>query len=89
MSSLNALRVDTVILTGTTTSGCVRATAVDSFSYNFNTVVVEECVFDRSLISHKVSLFDLNAKYADVVDLKTVTEYLNRIGAAEAVAPVG
>lgn len=86
MSHLNALRVDTVILVGTTTSGCVRATAVDAFSYNFATVLVEECVFDRSMISHKVTLFDLSAKYADVVDLRSAVAYMDMVGASVAAA---
>lgn len=58
---------DTVILAGCTTSGCIRATAVDAFSYNFRTIIPEECVYDRIQASHDVGLFDLDAKYADVV----------------------
>jgi nicotinamidase-related amidase len=69
VSHLNALGVDSLIVTGTSTSGCVRATVVDAFSFNYPTVVVEECCFDRGEVSHKVSLFDMNAKYADVISL--------------------
>ncbi len=83
MSYLTALRIDMLVITGTTTSGCVRATAIDSFSYNLNTAVVEECVFDRGLTSHKVTLFDLSAKYADVVKLSEVQEYFDQIGEGE------
>lgn len=72
---LTERRIDQVILTGTSTSGCVRATAVDAWSYNFNAAVVEECVFDRGQTSHKMALFDMNAKYADVVSLAEVQEY--------------
>ena len=59
--------VDTVIVTGCTTSGCVRATAVDAFSYNFHVLVPEECVYDRSPTVHAVNLFDIAQKYADVM----------------------
>lgn len=72
-------QVDTVIVTGMTTSGCVRATAVDAFSYNYRVIVPEECSGDRAVVSHKVSLFDMHMKYADVVPLKAVEEYLDRL----------
>lgn len=88
ISYLTALHIDTLIITGTTTSGCVRATAIDSFSYNLNTVVVEECVFDRGITSHKVTLFDLSAKYADVVKLREVQEYFDKIGEGKGVDEV-
>ncbi|MDX1748558.1 MAG: isochorismatase family protein [Halobacteriales archaeon] len=65
-------RVDTVIVTGMTTSGCVRATAVDAFSYNYRVVLPIECVADRCGISHEISLFDLDMKYADVRPLEEV-----------------
>jgi nicotinamidase-related amidase len=65
-TSLVQQGVDTVVVAGETTSGCVRASAVDSYSFGFHTVIAEECVFDRSVLSHKVSLFDLHHKYADV-----------------------
>ncbi len=70
-------QVDTVIVTGMTTSGCVRATVVDAFSYNFIVVIPEECVGDRGIVSHKVSLFDMHMKYADVVPLSEVIRYLD------------
>lgn len=60
--------VDTVILTGMTTSGCVRATALDAFQFNFHVFVVDAACADRSQISHAVALFDLHMKYADVID---------------------
>ncbi len=69
--------VDTVIIVGLVTSGCVRATVVDAFSYNFIVIVPEECVGDRGNISHKVSLFDMHMKYADVVPLSEVISYLD------------
>ena len=57
---------DCVVIAGEVTSGCIRASVVDSFSHGFHTVVAEECVYDRSLLTHKVNLFDMHHKYADV-----------------------
>jgi maleamate amidohydrolase len=75
-SYLTHLRVDTVVITGTTTSGCIRATVLDAFSNNFRSIVVEEAVFDRGELSHKMNLFDMNAKYADVISAEETTTYL-------------
>ena len=83
MSHLNFLDVDTVILTGCTTSGCVRATAVDAYAYNFHTVVVEDCVFDRFQSSHAINLWDLNAKYADVLHMEEIKTYLQGLPVRE------
>ncbi|MCW2530553.1 MAG: Nicotinamidase-related amidase [Blastococcus sp.] len=69
-------RVDTLIITGCTTSGCVRATAVDACSYGFHTIVVEEAVGDRAALPHAASLFDIDAKYGDVVGLGETVSYL-------------
>jgi maleamate amidohydrolase len=68
--------VDTVIHAGCTTSGCVRASVVDSAARGFRNAVVEECVFDRALLPHQVNLFDMDAKYADVISLDAATKYL-------------
>jgi maleamate amidohydrolase len=68
LSILIDRRIDTVIVTGGSTSNCVRATAVDSASYNFRTIVAEDCVFDRFAISHRVALMDLDRQYADVMN---------------------
>lgn len=68
--------IDTLIFCGESTSGCVRASAVDAYSYGFHIVIVEECTFDRSPISHKVNLFDLHQKYADVMHLEEVEQHL-------------
>lgn len=76
-TSLIQQGIDTVIIAGQTTSGCVRASAVDSYSNGFHTIVVEECVFDRSMLSHKVSLFDLHHKYADVFKLEQLLNAMN------------
>lgn len=70
--------VDTLILTGCTTSGCVRATAVDACQMGFRPMVVREAVGDRSEAAHKQSLFDLDAKYADVVSLNETLSYLTQ-----------
>lgn len=66
-STLTAMRIDSVILTGLTTSGCVRATCIDSMSHGFRTAVVAEACGDRHAAPHEANLFDMNAKYADVV----------------------
>ncbi len=67
-------RVDSVVVVGGTTSGCVRATVVDAFSHNLGVTVVEDAVFDRSTISHAVGLFDMEAKYAQVVPSERVRQ---------------
>jgi nicotinamidase-related amidase len=59
--------VDSVFITGGTTSGCVRASVIDAFSYGYKVAVVEECLFDRGEASHAMNLFDMQQKYADVV----------------------
>lgn len=81
VSRLNARRVDTLIITGCTTSGCVRATAVDAVQNGFRPIVVRETVGDRAKPAHDQSLFDLQAKYADVVSVEETTEYLSRLKA--------
>ncbi len=77
---LTSRRVDTLIITGCTTSGCVRATAVDAVQNGFRPMVVREAVGDRSAAAHDQSLFDLNAKYADVVSLDETLQYLQTVG---------
>jgi nicotinamidase-related amidase len=76
MSMLNEVHADSVLVTGTTTSGCVRASVIDAFSYNMKVSVVEECVFDRGQASHKINLFDMAMKYADVISLKEAIDYI-------------
>ena len=73
---LTQLGVDSVIVCGESTSGCVRASVVDAYSHGYHVVIAEECVFDRSLLSHKVNLFDLHHKYADVMRLDEIAERL-------------
>jgi maleamate amidohydrolase len=77
MSYLNFLRVDTLFVAGCTTSGCVRATVVDGYSYNFRTCIIEECVFDRSASSHTMSLVDMDMKYGDVISCGEAILYLD------------
>ena len=79
VSRLNSSRIDTLILTGCTTSGCVRATAVDSLQNAFRPMIVKEAVGDRSAAAHEQSLFDLQAKYGDVVSLEETLQYLRSI----------
>ncbi len=73
---------DTVIITGCTTSGCVRASAVDSLQSGYYTIVVEEAVGDRAQGPHEANLFDMDAKYADVVSLEEALGYLGKLGEA-------
>jgi len=75
-STLNALGVDSVILTGLTTSGCVRASCVDAMSHGFITSVVAEACGDRHDDPHQANLFDMNAKYADVVSEQEAQAFL-------------
>src|SRR6202034_77364 len=73
---LTQLGVQTLIICGESTSGCVRASAVDAYSHGYHVVLVEECCFDRSLLSHKINLFDLHHKYADVMHVDDVVGQL-------------
>ncbi len=79
VSRLLAHRIDTLLIAGCTTSGCVRATAVDACQTGFRPMVVREAVGDRSAAAHDQSLFDLDAKYADVVSLADTLKYLATI----------
>jgi nicotinamidase-related amidase len=75
--------VDTVILCGATTSGCIRATAIDLLQYGWPTLVPRECVGDRAQAPHEANLFDIQAKYADVVSLEDAMAYLEGVQAGE------
>jgi nicotinamidase-related amidase len=77
---LNYLRVDTLIVTGMVTSGCVRATVIDGYMRNYQVVVPEEAVADYSDFQHRASLFDMHMKYADVAPVADVVEYLDQLG---------
>jgi maleamate amidohydrolase len=63
---------------GESTSGCLRASAVDAYSHGFHVTIVEECCYDRSLISHQINLFDLHHKYADVMHVGEVVAHLEK-----------
>ena len=76
MDFLNQLNVDSLLIAGTTTSGCVRATVVDAFSLNIRSTLAAEACFDRSEASHALSLCDMNAKYADVVSTGEVLDHI-------------
>lgn len=77
-SMLTAGSVDTVVVTGCSTSGCVRATAVDAMQHGFRVVVPRECVGDRHPAPHDANLFDINAKYGDVLGVNDVLRYIKR-----------
>ena len=76
---LTSSGVDTMILTGCSTSGCVRATAVDGMQYGFRVIVPQECVGDRHPQPHEANLFDINSKYGDVVTKQTVMDYFRQL----------
>lgn len=78
ITHLRRLGAESLIICGESTSGCVRASTVDAYSYGFHNVVVEECTYDRSLLSHKVNLFDLHHKYADVMHIDEVVSHLDK-----------
>lgn len=71
--------VDCLLVTGTTTCGCVRGTVLDGYSYGFPVFVVEECVFDRSRTSHLVNLFEMNSKYASVIPLAEAMSHVREL----------
>jgi nicotinamidase-related amidase len=78
-SYLQLLGADSVIVTGTTTSGCVRATVLDAFSLNFRVAVAEEACFDRSQASHAINLCDMHAKYADVLKTQEILVFMDTL----------
>jgi len=79
-ATLTAQGIDTLIITGCTTSGCIRASAVDAVQHGFRPIVVRECVGDRHDDPHNANLFDINAKYGDVVSKAETIQYLNSLG---------
>jgi len=78
-SYLTLLGCDSLIVTGTTTSGCVRASVLDAFSLNYRITLAEEGCFDRSQASHAINLCDMNAKYADVVKTSEVLAFFDTL----------
>lgn len=83
---LTSLGVDTIVIAGEATSGCVRATVVDAKSSRYKVIVPEECVFDRDEASHALNLFDMEEKYADVIPLEEALTYLRRVAPLSAMA---
>jgi nicotinamidase-related amidase len=81
VAHLRRLRVESLIICGESTSGCVRASTVDAYSYGFHSALVEECTYDRSMLSHKVNLFDLHHKYCDVMHVNEVIAHLDGLSA--------
>ncbi len=79
IAHLNQRRIDSLIVCGESTSGCVRASVIEAHMFGLHVSVVEECVFDRSVMSHKANLFDMHHKYADVMHLDEVVAHLNGI----------
>ena len=79
LTFLNGHSIDTLIITGATTSGCVRGTVVDAASYDYYVIVPEECVADRAEVPHKVNLFDMDMKYADVIPTMEVMRYFDSL----------
>ena len=79
VATLNGMGVDTLILTGCTTSGCIRATAVDTVQYGFRPICVRDCVGDRHEDPHEANLFDINAKYGDVISKQETMDYFNSL----------
>jgi maleamate amidohydrolase len=80
-SLLASQGIDTLILSGCSTSGCVRATAIDGVSYGYRVIVPEECVGDRHDGPHRANLFDIHAKYGDVVPKREALDYLGALRA--------
>lgn len=78
-STLTALGIDTVVIAGCSTSGCVRATAVDAMQHGYRTIVVRECVGDRHPSPHEANLFDIDSKYGDVVSMAETVAVLQRM----------
>ncbi len=78
--------IDTLVVTGTVTSGCVRGTCLDGFNLNYRVIVPEECVCDRGTVSHKVALFEIHMKYGDVVPAPDVLDYLDTLVTTPAVS---
>jgi isochorismate hydrolase len=71
--------VDSLLITGTTTSGCVRATSLDAFSFGLPAFLVEDCIFDRSQLSHLVNLYEMNSKYGTVISLAETLELVRKL----------
>lgn len=78
VAHLNRLGVSSLIVCGESTSGCVRATVMDAYSLGYHVTLAEECVFDRYELTHKINMFDMHHKYADVMKVDEIVEHLGR-----------
>jgi nicotinamidase-related amidase len=78
-ATLASLAVDTLIITGCTTSGCIRATAVDALQHGLHAIVPREAVGDRAQGPHEANLFDIDSKYGDVVSVAEAMQYLDSV----------
>ena len=78
IAHLTQLGIESIVMIGESTSGCLRASAVDAYSHGFHVTLVEECCYDRSRISHQINLFDLHHKYADVMHVDEVVAHLEK-----------
>lgn len=76
VSFLTQLKADSVIITGTVTGGCIRASVIDAFSYNYRIAVAEDACFDRLEVAHAINLLEMNAKYADVLSTTEIVDYV-------------
>ncbi|NHM32480.1 isochorismatase family protein [Neobacillus terrae] len=72
-------QIDTVIIAGCTTSGCIRATAIDSFSYGFRTIIAEECVGDQGVEPHRANLFDIRNRYGDILSNSRIISHFTKV----------
>lgn len=81
-SLLHTQGIDTLLLAGCSTSGCIRASAVDAVQHGFRTIVVRECVGDRHPAPHEANLFDIDSKYGDVVSRQEALDYLATLAQA-------
>ena len=79
LTSLIPMGIDTLLVSGCTTSGCVRASVVDAASLGYKVGVIQECTFDRAEVTHKVNLWDMNSKYASVMTVAEAKDYLNKL----------
>ena len=79
LSHLNLLGIRSLIICGESTSGCVRASSVDAYSNGFHVSLVEECIYDRAELTHKINLFDMHHKYCDVMHLEEVIAHLDQL----------
>jgi len=86
VAHLRMMKIESLIICGESTSGCVRASTVDAYSNGFHNTLVEECTYDRSMLSHKVNLFDLHHKYADVMHVGDVVAHLDAMPGARRAA---